>query len=68
MEQKIYERQVAKQSLSSRVVDQQQIQRHFTQSQLSDLYRFQPDSHGKGHTTEPAVHTHIFSLSVPHTL
>ncbi|XP_060768474.1 transcriptional regulator ATRX-like isoform X2 [Neoarius graeffei] len=54
MEQKIYERQVAKQSLSSRVVDQQQIQRHFTLSQLSDLYRFQPDSRGKSHTVEPA--------------
>ncbi|KAK3527246.1 hypothetical protein QTP86_015058 [Hemibagrus guttatus] len=54
MEQKIYERQVAKLSLSSRVVDQQQIQRHFTHSQLSDLYRFQPDSHSKSHTVEPA--------------
>ncbi|XP_058238856.1 transcriptional regulator ATRX-like isoform X2 [Hemibagrus wyckioides] len=54
MEQKIYERQVAKLSLSSRVVDQQQIQRHFTHSQLSDLYRFQPDSHSKSHPVEPA--------------
>ncbi|KAL7834252.1 hypothetical protein SRHO_G00284990 [Serrasalmus rhombeus] len=51
MEQKIYERQVAKQSLSSRVVDQQQIQRHFTHSQLSELYRFQPDKHPKTHNS-----------------
>ncbi|XP_060719259.1 transcriptional regulator ATRX-like [Tachysurus vachellii] len=54
MEQKIYERQVAKLSLSSRVVDQQQIQRHFTHSQLSDLYHFHPDSSSKSHTVEPA--------------
>uniref|UniRef100_A0AAR2JFC9 Helicase C-terminal domain-containing protein n=1 Tax=Pygocentrus nattereri TaxID=42514 RepID=A0AAR2JFC9_PYGNA len=54
MEQKIYERQVAKQSLSSRVVDQQQIQRHFTHSQLSELYRFQPDKHPK--TSEKLCH------------
>ncbi|GAA6085266.1 transcriptional regulator ATRX-like, partial [Tachysurus ichikawai] len=54
MEQKIYERQVAKLSLSSRVVDQQQIQRHFTHSQLSDLYHFHPDSNSKSHTVEPA--------------
>ncbi|KAB5522767.1 hypothetical protein PHYPO_G00163210 [Pangasianodon hypophthalmus] len=54
MEQKIYERQVAKLSLSSRVVDQQQIQRHFTHSQLSDLYLFQPDGRVKSHTVEPA--------------
>ncbi|XP_066515415.1 transcriptional regulator ATRX-like isoform X2 [Hoplias malabaricus] len=51
MEQKIYERQVAKQSLSSRVVDQQQIQRHFTHSQLNELYRFHPDKHPKTHSS-----------------
>ncbi|XP_076847145.1 ATRX chromatin remodeler, like isoform X2 [Brachyhypopomus gauderio] len=53
MEQKIYERQVAKQSLSSRVVDQQQIQRHFTHSQLSKLYRFHPDLDTHTHTSLP---------------
>ncbi|XP_015225054.1 PREDICTED: transcriptional regulator ATRX-like [Cyprinodon variegatus] len=43
MEEKIYDRQVAKQSLSFRVIDHQQIERHFTLFELTDLYTFEPD-------------------------
>lgn len=42
MEEKIYQRQVNKQSLAFRVVDEHQINRHFTASSLAELYKFQP--------------------------
>ncbi|KAF5291302.1 hypothetical protein FQA39_LY03453 [Lamprigera yunnana] len=42
MEMKIYERQVTKQAISKRVIDEQQIDRHYNQSDLCELYAFEP--------------------------
>lgn len=44
MEEKVYDRQVAKQSISNRVVDEQQVHRHFSSNDLNELYSFTPPS------------------------
>lgn len=41
MEEKIYERQVTKQAISKRVIDEQQIDRHYKENDLQELYRYE---------------------------
>lgn len=40
MEEKVYNRQITKLSLACRVVDEQQIERHYVRGELEELYRF----------------------------
>lgn len=55
MEEKIYERQVAKQSISHRVVDELQTARLFTQTELLELYKLEPYKKNKINTTDLKV-------------
>lgn len=47
MEEKVYDRQIMKQSMSFRVVEEKQMDRHFTAADLADLYSFNPQSKSK---------------------
>ncbi|KAG1704029.1 Transcriptional regulator ATRX [Nymphon striatum] len=47
MEEKVYDRQIMKQSMSFRVTEDKQVDRHFTAEDLADLYCFNPESKSK---------------------
>ncbi|XP_045521846.1 uncharacterized protein LOC123712689 [Pieris brassicae] len=46
MEQKMYERSVTKQAVSCRVVDEQQIDRHYNSAELTELYSWDEEGWG----------------------
>ena len=48
MEEKIYERQINKLALAGRVVDEQQISRHFTDEEIKELYAFTAKEYSEG--------------------
>lgn len=43
MEERIYKRQVTKESMARRVTEEAQIQRHFTYSEVYKMYEFNPN-------------------------
>lgn len=65
MEEKIYDRQVTKQSLSYRVLDQQQIERHFTLSELTELYTFEPELLGDPNSKKSKRSTSVLPKVTP---
>lgn len=50
LEDKIYARQVMKESISGRVVDEHQIERHYTNAHLAELYELHTDEYDEKKT------------------
>ena len=68
MEEKIYDRQVTKQSLSMRVVDEKQIGRHFTASDLAELFIYSPAPPPGASNSDKPIRNPEVSMDTLHTL
>lgn len=55
MEEKIYKRQVTKIGLAQRVIDEHQLDRHFTSQELKELYMLEPDIWTGTHKNTPVL-------------
>ncbi|CAM4927325.1 unnamed protein product [Rotaria socialis] len=65
MEEKIYQRQVVKQSMSKRVIDDHQLDRHFTQADIKELYNFQVEQLPEAQSTSTHSTTSSTALNYP---
>jgi len=61
MEEKIYNRQVTKQSTALRVVDEKQVARHYSLVELKELYRLEPE---KEYDNNPAIQEKVRSCGL----